>query len=45
MAMVILGASIMLIGVILGRCMSGGIASLEEIAKWEQEIDEINKQK
>ena len=45
MGLVILGAGIMLLGVLVGYGIhSSTKVSTEEIAKWEQEIEEINKE-
>ena len=44
MGLVILGAGIMLLGVLVGFVMHGSTkVETEEVAKWEQEIEEINK--
>lgn len=44
MALVILGAGIMLLGVLLGFSLGErSKVQTEEVAKWEQEIEEINK--
>lgn len=43
MGLVILGAGIMLLGVLIGFSMNGRVET-EEVAKWEQEIEEINKE-
>lgn len=42
MSMVILGAGIMLIGVVMGHALSNaGPTRTEETAKWVQEIEEV----
>lgn len=44
MGLVILGAGIMLLGVLVGFGMhSNTKTQTEDTAKWEQEIEEINK--
>ena len=43
MGLVILGAGIMLLGVLIGFSMNRRVET-EEVAKWEQEIEEINKE-
>ena len=50
MGLVILGAGIMLLGVLVGYGISESnkpdyniIPMIEEVAKWTQEIEEINK--
>ena len=50
MGLVFLGAGIMLVGVLVGYGISESnapdynfIPMIEEVAKWEQEIDEVNK--
>ena len=44
MGLVLLGAGIMFFGVLLGFSLSErSKVKTEEIAKWEQDIDEINK--
>ena len=42
MAAVLLGAGVMLAGIIVGYSLSNGTRT-EEVARWTQEIDEINK--
>ena len=42
MAAVLLGAGVMLAGIIVGYALSNSTRT-EEVARWTQEIDEINK--
>lgn len=42
MAAVLLGAGVMLVGVIVGYALSNSLHT-EEIARWTQEIEEINE--
>lgn len=42
MSGVLLGAGVMLIGVVVGYALSNSLHT-EEVARWTQEIDEINK--
>ena len=42
MAAVLLGAGVMLVGIIVGYSLTNSTRT-EEIARWTQEIDEINK--
>ena len=43
MAAVLLGSGIMLVGIIVGYSLSNGARTdTEEVARWQQEIDEIN---
>ena len=42
MAAVLLGAGIMLVGVVVGYSLSNSLHT-EEVARWTQEISEINE--
>ena len=43
MAAVLLGAGVMLAGIIVGYSLANGSRTdTEEVARWQQEIDEIN---
>lgn len=44
MAAILLGAGVMLAGIIVGYSLANGTRTdTEEVARWQQEIDEINK--